>query len=344
MGESKAKETSRFQTRSIEIIFNQHIDGDEILTCYKENQYGLYKGFVKWHHGTPEDDHKGPHTHVAIILREKPKICYKKLKEFFKVGEVRPTLVNPMGKGNTSPLKKLNNYVSYLCDGHDNGHYTDSWNYKYDHEIEGLKNDGLILCLLERGKTLREIVEAGDYNFKAYVFKHKDLIDKMINNWRKFNRDDTVYHEMDEFLNEPGQDTARDEISAWDPTKETLILKGPSNMGKTELAKAILKKLTGKNPIFCSNLNKLKYRDVHQPFILDDMNFSLISRTKGIALVDVENERDIRILFGIHTIDAGCARIFTTNEEMKDFLPQDTHGAIKRRVRVVDLEQYGRLY
>lgn len=333
----------RFRARVIEVVFDCHIRGDLVLKHYRKNlRQGLYKGFVKWHMGDTDDDgeeHQGAHTHVAIILREKPKFDLKKLKDIFKVGEVRPTLVNPIGKGNTSPLKKLAQYVGYLVDGHDNGLYTDTWNYKYDHELMGLKNDGKIMCLLSRGKTIREIIDEGDWDFKAYCMKQKDQIDKMLNNWRKYNRDNTVYHTLDDFKPE-----VVESLQEWDHKKETLILKGPSDMGKTELAKAALKELTGRDPLFCSNLNKLKFRDSHQPFILDDMNFHQISRTKGIALTDIENERDIRILFGIHTIDAGCPRIFTTNEEMSEYLPRDDTGAIARRIRVVDVTHFRRLY
>lgn len=284
---------------------------------------------------------KKPHTHVALILYDKkPQIPSAEVKSYFTFEGNVPSKVDKLGAGNTSPLKKMQQYVSYLVDGHDNGRSDkDTFNYKYDFELMQCKDDAKILCLLTRGKSLREIIDQADWNFKAYVFKNKTSIDKMVNNWRKHNRDDTVFHEFSEFTTK-----AQKAVSEWDPTKETLVLEGESNMGKTELAKALLKHLTKKNPIFCSNLNKLSYRDAHQPIILDDMNFQNISRSKGIALTDIENDRDIRILFGIHTIEAGTARIFTTNQSRGEFLPYDAHGAIDRRVRWVDLSNLGRLY
>lgn len=331
------KKDNRFQSRAIEVVFDDHLDGQEIINAYLDLGPGLYKCFVKRHNGP--DDAPRPHTHVGLILRDKPKIAYPKLKNYFKVGDLEPTLVNPLGKGNTSPLKKLSTYVSYLTDGHDNGHFEETWNYKFDFELVDLKSDGRILCLLGRGLTIKQIIDEGSWDFKAYCMKHKDLIDKMINNWRKFNQDATVYHTMDEFKG-PVQKL----FEAWDPKHETLVLKGPSNMGKTELAKAALKLLTGKAPLFCRNLNKLRFRDQHQAFILDDMNLYTMNRCKAIALTDVENESDIRILFGIHTIDAGTPRIFTTNEEYYEYFPTDETGALERRVRWIDLTKYGRLY
>ena len=49
--------------------------------------------------------------------------------------------------------------------------------------------DGMILCLIDSGKSLREIIEEGDYNFRAYIMKNLDEITKMIFLWRKFNAD-----------------------------------------------------------------------------------------------------------------------------------------------------------
>ena len=49
--------------------------------------------------------------------------------------------------------------------------------------------DGMILSLLDSGKTLGDIIEEGNYNLKAYIFKNIDEITKMIFVWRKFNAD-----------------------------------------------------------------------------------------------------------------------------------------------------------
>ena len=49
--------------------------------------------------------------------------------------------------------------------------------------------DGMILSLLDSGKTLGDIIEEGNYNLKAYIFKNIDEITKMIFVWRNFNAD-----------------------------------------------------------------------------------------------------------------------------------------------------------
>ena len=42
-----------------------------------------------------------------------------------------------------------------------------------------------ILKALDAGKTFRQIIDAGDWDFKAYCMIHKDTLDKMVNNWLK---------------------------------------------------------------------------------------------------------------------------------------------------------------
>lgn len=323
----------RFQARAVEIVFDVLIDGDLILETYKKLKQGLYKGFVK-HHKIPNG-----HTHVGIILREKPKYDYKKLKQIFKVGEVEPTLVNPIGKGNSSPLKKLVKYGRYLTDGHDNGRFEDTWNYKFDLELMGLKKDSYILCKLSRRVTMRQLISESDWELKAYYFKNKSKIDAMVNNWKVFYKEQETYYPLDSYKPE-----ILTMLQKWKPEEQTLILRGPTNLGKTELAKSLLKELTGKNPLFCRNLNKLRYRDDGQPFILDDMEFSSITREAGIHITDTKQDSDIRVLFGIHTVEATTPRIFTTNRIYEDYLPYDQYLAISKRILWVDLEKFGRLY
>ena len=93
------------------------------------------------------------------------------------------------------------------------------------------------------------------------------------------------------------------------------------------------------------NLNKLTFTRAHQGLLFDDMNFSELRRAKTIAITDIANDRDIRILFGIHTIIAGTPRIYTSNEGLSQlFNLTYLSQAIRRRLHVVDVAQYGILY
>lgn len=197
------------------------------------------------------------------------------------------------------------------------------------------------MCHINRALSLKQIIEQSEWDMRAYIYKNMLKLKEMINTWKQVNTNHTVTHKIGEY-----HKNVVDLLDAWDPTKQTLIIKGPSNLGKTEFAKAVVFHKTKKHAAFCSNLNKLKYRDAHQPIIFDDMNFRLLSREKTIHLLDIENDRDIRILFGIHTIEAGTMRVITTNENLSVLLPRekDLYGAIDRRYFFVDLTPFKTIY
>ena len=47
--------------------------------------------------------------------------------------------------------------------------------------------NGKILWLLKSGKSLKEIIEEGDYNLKAYIFMNYKDVTRMIENWYKWD-------------------------------------------------------------------------------------------------------------------------------------------------------------
>ena len=49
--------------------------------------------------------------------------------------------------------------------------------------------DGKILMLLDSGKTLREIIDEGDFNQKAYIHMNRTKINEMIKTWRQYMYD-----------------------------------------------------------------------------------------------------------------------------------------------------------
>lgn len=356
---SKSKKTQvEISAKALEVIYPKHIDGKKLLRHLRDQKWGIYKAFVKWHNGDEDDEEdyadvtsrpegvasSEAHTHVGLILRNKPsnlKIETGAHKKYFEFEGVLPTLVAPLKKpgGNCQPIKKLMTYVSYLCDGHDNGRFKDTWNYKWDHELETCNKDARFLCLVMRGKRLKSILAEADWNTRAYYSKNKNVIDKMINNWKRHVRDDAAHYAVADFKPEVIED-----FEDWDPKSQTLILRGPTDLGKTELAKALVQEATGESPILISNLSSLAHRQAHQGFILDDMNFQSMKREKAIHLLDIKNDRGIRILFGVHEVEAGTVRIISTNEDIADLLPYDKHGAIDRRVYVVDVTRHGQLY
>ena len=47
--------------------------------------------------------------------------------------------------------------------------------------------NGLILWLLKSGKSLKEIIDEGDYDLKAYIFMNYKDVTRMIGNWAKWD-------------------------------------------------------------------------------------------------------------------------------------------------------------
>jgi len=95
----------------------------------------------------------------------------------------------------------------------------------------------------------------------------------------------------------------------WDKTK-TLVLWGPTNTGKTSLAKALLP-----NALFVRHIDVLKeYKTgLYSGIIFDDMEFKHWPRGPQIHLVDTDNVSQINVKHSCAIIPEGTPRIITTN-------------------------------
>lgn len=86
------------------------------------------------------------------------------------------------------------------------------------------------------------------------------------------------------------------------------ILQGPSNIGKTEFAKAHFE-----NPLVISHVDELKLLEDHDGIIFDDMNFEHWPRSAQIHLVDNAIARAINVKHDIARIPAYTRKVFTRN-------------------------------
>lgn len=341
------------KTKAWEVVYQPPLPAP--LEDIAQKKFGLYAGFSVVHEESGKD-----HQHVGLALRDEPQdrsfTWGDALYEYFTIGGQKPQLVAPLKKRG-KVAAKLQQYYNYAVDQEKHPGQTIGEPVLHKWEPEVIESGvNLTKCatklyvyhLYKRGKSFREIFSDAPEWRQSEMMYDFGKIKKMLRNYDDFSTDLTVKHTIEEFNEEPVKAVLED----WDPAKEALILQGPSNAGKTELAKAVAKHVSTQqgvrstDPLLVSNINKLVCQDPLQPIIYDDMNFSNISRSKGINLTDVENDRDIRILYGIHTIKAGTVRIFTTNEKVNELLPlfKDQHGAIERRFRLVNLERFGKLY
>lgn len=116
----------------------------------------------------------------------------------------------------------------------------------------------------------------------------------------------------------------------------TVLVFGPSGIGKTELVKAVMH-ARNKRVIFVRERQALKeFRGkFHSGIIFDDVDPNDFTREELIHMFDVENESSIRVLYGNVTIPAGVERVFTTNFP-KNFTRNDK--ALERRIKPIRLD------
>ena len=147
--------------------------------------------------------------------------------------------------------------------------------------------------------------------------------------------------DLDEFVNIPI------EILEWKeqkPPKTCLVIYGPGNTGKTELAKSVIKSM-GLTPVFCRDRNSLRHESIRGDktgIIYDDLHISDLSREEIIHIMDTENSTHMRVLYSVVEIPANVPRIFTTNDLNRVLKPRfsvDIPKEIMRRVTLVNVEK-----
>lgn len=207
-----------------------------------------------------------------------------------------------------------------------------SWVYNY------LKNNPKKICdkdpLTNIPLTYVELALNGDYEgaVKRFINSHpKDYLihkDRIETNIRKLSRKRKRVH----IFKDDGR--FKDVEQGWDQ-KKSLLLVGPSGVGKTEWAKTFMHKLN-KSFIMINHLDGLKRYNDEDCIIFDDMNFSHLPRTSAIHIAETINPQDIHCRHSIAHLPGGIIKIFTSNYQ--DIFPPDPAGAISRRLQVWLLE------
>jgi hypothetical protein len=110
--------------------------------------------------------------------------------------------------------------------------------------------------------------------------------------------------------------------------KRTLVLIGPTGIGKTEFAKSLFS-----NPLLVRHKDQLKNIQLSTDgIIFDDMSFKDITTEEAIHILDVENSTSVDVKHSSVELYAGLPRIITTNKEQHEILPKDPHRALERRI------------
>jgi hypothetical protein len=120
----------------------------------------------------------------------------------------------------------------------------------------------------------------------------------------------------------------------WDPSKEALIITGPSRVGKTQWALDWARH-NGGEAMRCNHYQKLKQYNDQPCLIWDDADDNLNPQdcSTWISLTTTETSEDFRVLHGVVTIPA-IPKIFCTNGALKPV--DNAAGAVKARTRYWD--------
>lgn len=261
-----------------------------------------------------QENHKDGNKHIHAYLLLKKKINIRDPR-YFDIREFHPKVEGCRSwKSVVKYVTKDGNYISnYDADVlkrliSDNMKVGDIYEKARELAKDGKVKEGIVM--LEHSKTVRDLTIHGNAiqkNLRALAVKRR-----------------SPDFSIDDF----------DLTFQWDRTK-SLVLWGPTNTGKTSIAKALLPRA-----LFVTHKDRLKEydEDEYEGIIFDDMSFKHWPREAQIHIVDFDNDRQIDVKHGMAVIPAKTPRIFTTNMMPAEIMLAND-GAIERRIQVVFIDR-----
>lgn len=113
------------------------------------------------------------------------------------------------------------------------------------------------------------------------------------------------------------------------PEEKTIVLVGPTGIGKTSWAK----RNAPKPALWVRHLDMLRTfkSGYHKSIIFDDMDFKHLPRVTQLYIADFDDDQQIHVRYGVARIPAGTVKIFTANE-----YPFMIDPAIDRRIHFMN--------
>lgn len=182
-------------------------------------------------------------------------------------------------------------------------------------EIEECNNPHeVMLCVIRHNKIHQHSF------WSKYWMSHKEI-----------NKEVGQIHPLDSFNIPEG-------VNSWmeDCENKTLILVGPAGTGKTSLARAVGESLGGF--FWATDKNSLLHYNDEKLIIFDDVQTGSCARGTLISLLDIEQGQHIRVLYGVCSVAPGTRRIICTNNLEFIFGAYVDDGAIRRRCKIVWVE------
>ncbi len=209
-------------------------------------------------------------------------------------------------------------------------------NYKAGkvNHIAYAKKDGDYITNMDDKAKYLELASAGEYDAacEAFAAKHPKEYVMHLQAIQKNLRSLATPTVRTPYYG-PWSQSLTEATTGWDSARTSLIVSGPSGTGKTQYALTL-----GKKPLLVRHADMLRrLTPEHDLIVFDDMSFRHWPRESCIHLVDLDEEAQINIRYGVAVIPARTRRVFTTNEKMGNIFADDEYGAIKRRVKIHDM-------
>lgn len=190
-GATKTKDYKRCQNRSWELVYDSpNFKLDEALSVLCSKTFGVYKAFAIRH----KKDELNNHVHIGLIFRDKPqsrKFTWDpaSLKDYFSVGDDKPTLHSQLKCKKRDLGAKLQQYFDYCSDQeqHPDEDLSERAFHKWTPATEEDKSSpaDLLALKIRTGLTVEELedmIDDPETPIKLYkeALRNFDIYEKMI--------------------------------------------------------------------------------------------------------------------------------------------------------------------
>lgn len=299
----KKQNNFRINAKRIYLTYSQVDSGMQSIDVL----YALRsKNFFCFKHVISKQDHKDGATHFHVLLEATKKFNITQA-DFLDI-----TYQEKAYHGNYQAVRSLTNTVEYICKAGD--YITDFTNIQQgkvmSHKqllIQSASQLGVSNALIEHCKQLpdKALHNVSLTGAKAY-FKALQSLEAT----QQASDIETPFKLKDFNL----QDYP--EILEWikNPVK-TLVLMGASGVGKTQLVKAFAQD-KGLNTLVINHMQGFKdLESKHDAVIVDDANFRGLNDTQLLAVVDNQQNKTLRVLYGTANKKKGLIQMFTMNKQ-----------------------------
>lgn len=265
-----------------------------------------------------QEQHKDGNKHIHVYLLLEQKVNIKDANKFDIT--IDGTVYHP----NIQGCRSWKNVVKYVTK---DGNYTTNFEKNIIDEL--IKNSKKVGELYMESRSIA--IGEKDVNKALEVLEHPKTARDLLIHGAAIKRNLQLLAAEDDVPEFTIEDYDLD--FEWDRRK-TLLLWGPTNVGKTSLALALLPKA-----LFVRHVDVLKeldYPHKHDGIIFDDMSFKHWPADPQKHITDTSHRSDINVKHAHVKIPKGCPRIVTSNN-----IPGDVFNildpAIERRIQVKNI-------